>query len=112
MNVAAEKRLINANIAENACSDAEKIIRSEATCDYDRGWADAIASVVDMIKRIPTVDAVEVVRCDECIHYKQPDEGDFLGLCTSGILSVSHNGEIYPGRGFFCLYGERRSDGL
>lgn len=65
--------------------------------------------VIEQVKEMPAVDAEEVVRCDECIHYKEPDEGDFLGLCTSGILSVSHNGEIYPGRGFYCLYGERKN---
>lgn len=54
-------------------------------------------------------DVVPVVRCKNCRHYKAPDEGDFLGLCTSGIVAVSNNGAIYPGPGFYCLYGERRT---
>lgn len=65
-------------------------------------------TIREWVELIVSGKLVEVVRCDECIHYKQPEEGDFLGLCTSDILAVSHNGEIYPGRGFFCLYGERR----
>lgn len=64
--------------------------------------------VIERVQEMPAVDAEEVVRCDECIHYVEPDEGDFLGRCTSGIVAVSHGGEIYPGRGFFCLYGERK----
>jgi hypothetical protein len=59
--MATEKQLINGYVAEKSIRDAEKIIRSEMTCDYDTGWADALSSVADMIKRIPTVDAVEVV---------------------------------------------------
>ena len=64
--------------------------------------------ILQVIKEQPTVDAVEVVRCDDCAHYVQPEDGDFLGHCISGILAVSQNGQIYPGRGFYCLYGERK----
>lgn len=67
------------------------------------------ARLIDIVKEQPSVDVVDVVRCDECVHYEPPDEGDFLGRCLSGILSVSHSGEIYPGRGFYCLYGERKT---
>lgn len=91
-----EKRLIDAYALERALEDTP--IRFP-TDKY---------KMLRLIENAPTADAVEVVRCDECIHYKQPEEGDFLGLCTSDILAVSHNGEIYPGRGFFCLYGERK----
>ena len=52
------------------------------------------------------------VRCDECKLYEEPDEGDYLGVCRAGILAVSNNGEIYPGRGFYCLYGERKDNVL
>ena len=55
-------------------------------------------------------DRVEVVRCEECLYYVPPDDGDFLGLCTSGILAVSNNGQIYPGRAFFCPYGEKKTE--
>ena len=72
---------------------------------------ETIDSVYEKYRLLPTVDAVEVVRCEECLHYVSPDDGDFLGLCTSGILAVSNNGQIYPGRAFFCPYGERKDNG-
>ena len=50
-----KKKLINANIAEKSILKAEKIIRSEETCSYDKGWADALAAVAEMIMRMPTV---------------------------------------------------------
>ena len=76
------------------------------------GWGmpEEVADKFD-IDKIPTVDAVPVVRCEECLHYVPPDDGDFLGLCTSGILAVSNNGQIYPVRAFFCPYGERKDNG-
>lgn len=64
--------------------------------------------VIDIVKSRPGLEVEDVVRCDECVHYVEPEDGDFLGRCTSGILAVSNNGEIYPGRGFYCLYGERK----
>lgn len=75
----------------------------------EAGWP--VEKATEFVENIPDADVEDVVTCDECIHYVPPDDGDYLGLCTSGILSVSHNGEIYPGRGFFCLYGERRKHG-
>lgn len=64
--------------------------------------------LIDIVKGQPAVEVDDVVHCDECVHYVKPDDGDYLGLCTSGILAVSHSGQIYPGRGFYCLYGERK----
>lgn len=81
-----------------------KAVAEKALDDFEyegktiREWAHLILSG----------EVVPVVRCDDCIHYRPPDEGDFLGLCTSGMVAVSHDGEIYPGRGFYCLYGERK----
>lgn len=51
----------------------------------------------------PAVDAVEVVRCKDCIYYeKYPD---FANVCwnDAGMLHVYDDG--------FCSYGERRTDG-
>ena len=66
--------------------------------------------LIDIMKEQPAVAAEKVVRCDECRHYEPPDEGDYLGRCLSGMVAVSNGGEIYPGRGFYCLYGEPRDD--
>lgn len=63
-------------------------------------WGDIKRSV----KNAPTVDAVEVVRCKDCVNY--------CGLehCKNGICdldSVSKRA-VYPND--FCSYGERRED--
>ena len=42
------------------------------TACYD-GYADCRDDCVDNIRSLPAVDAVEVVRCGECIHHKPID---------------------------------------
>ena len=96
--MANEKRLIDANA-----------LIKEANADGAYGYVDA-KQIVDA----PTVDAVEVVRCEKCKHavcdeeyemwkcveYADSDEelGEFFGFCQY------HNGD------FFCAYGERKDD--
>ena len=61
---------------------------------------------VRYLNTLPTVDAVEVVRCEDCKHYKyrwETDDGKWHGICdhsTQHLLDDS-----------FCSYGERKSDG-
>lgn len=61
---------------------------------------------VRYLNTLPTVDAVEVVRCEDCKHYKyrwETDDGKGHGICdhsTQHLLDDS-----------FCSYGERKSDG-
>jgi hypothetical protein len=94
--MATEKRLIDANACPCIKCDSLGNCRPGLCSEFAEWW-------------LCSVDAVEVVRCDECVHYEAPEEGDFLGRCRSGILAVSNGGEIYPGRNFYCLYGERRA---
>lgn len=58
---------------------------------------------VDVIERAPAVDAVEVVRCNECKHFDTSDfDGDPLYGCTleSAMLDITPDS--------FCSYGERK----
>ena len=71
--MANEKRLIDAN----ALLEEQRIMYH-----YSR------------IENAPTVDAVEVVRCKDCKHYK-------IGLCY-GWHCVEEDD--------FCSYGERREE--
>jgi hypothetical protein len=57
----------------------------------------------------PVVDAVEVVRCEDCKHFNC-DIYDFLGECTNQRIARNNNGDIYPQRDFFCAYGERKEN--
>lgn len=66
------------------------------------GTGDAI----DMIEDAPTVDAVIVTRCKDCVHY------DF-GVC----LKIYSDGNVHPEAWQsrkpedFCSYGERKDGG-
>ena len=63
--------------------------------DYE-GWIESAIAV----EGEPTIDAVPVVRCRECIH---SDDG---WLCDSPF----HGGRTFPGD--YCSNGQRREDGL
>lgn len=49
---------------------------------------------------IPTIDAVEVVRCGECKHM----------IADGRCMEFADDG-IRPSAADFCSYGERREDG-
>lgn len=75
----------------------------------DRGWftnerireylgtanAASTPDIEDMVNDAPTADAVEVVRCKDCVHHNE--------------ISCLMNEWIQPGDGF-CHLGERRTD--
>lgn len=62
-----------------------------------------IESVIEFAEALPTVDAVEVVRCKNCVHYQPVDGG--RPLCEY------HERATFADD--FCSYGERsaRRDG-
>ena len=68
-------------------------------------WLSECFEIVDT----PTVDAVEVVMCKDCIHYDNSE-----GICWCKL-----NSKFFPGgmdwHGFpedgFCSYGERKCNG-
>lgn len=78
--------------------------------DEYQAYMSGVNAVFDLIEEVPAVDAVEVVRCKDCVHYIPPDDGDFLGQCTDEHLTISWNGEKYPRRDYFCPYGKRRNE--
>ena len=98
------------------------IRRSEALnalgdCPYN--WCDEIEEIqavadwrthVDAIKKIPAVDAVEVVRCRDCKHYS-PLHGN-RGRCnarsTLGLNGMFYSHNVWTDENKFCSDGERR----
>lgn len=68
----------------------DKLIRLAQDDDL-KFWAPVIGACVKEIDDAPTVDAVQVVRCEDCVHKDVP--------CP-----------LYGGSQFFCAYGERRSE--
>ena len=84
-----EKRLIDADAL------LEKMKRTSRYFD-----------VVFDVEEMPTVDAVEVVRCRECKHHyweQEPCHGKSIHYCK-----LPHMRDVEVFKEFFCYYGERK----
>ena len=60
------------------------------------------------IEEAPTIDAVPVVRCKDCIHYLIVDEfeGGKRYMCKVNHFSyINSDGDMH-----YCSYGERKED--
>ena len=58
------------------------------------------------VEEMPTVDAVEVVRCGECKHHyweQEPCHGKSVHYCN-----LPHMRGVEVFKEFFCYYGERK----
>ena len=82
------------------------LINREALLSYADLWASCgdhytAEDVIMMIKTAPTVDAVPVVRCRECIAYTPVD--DNTGKCV--FLIGEHQYVVPDG---YCYLGERK----
>ena len=93
----AEKRLIDANDAVKAVTDIYC-----GTAGYrarERLW-----QAVEAIKQVPTVDAVEVVRCMDCAYWDKAksNKKGFL-ICPASGMEITADD--------FCSYGERKDNG-
>lgn len=57
-----------------------------------------------LIEKIPAVDAVEVVRCKDCNHWKKDVPGctDFVGRCGLANYMIGATG--------YCVYAERKAE--
>lgn len=80
--------------------DADKINYHEHTECMGHGDFETVRTVTDKeIAEIPTVDAVEVVRCKDCKHlYDEMD--DYCCMSHRGLVKICENS--------FCSYGERK----
>ena len=93
--MATEKRLIDANE-----------LLEKHTCDVYGAYDDSCmlkAVFVPYIKGAPTVDAVEVVRCEHCAHSLSD------GWICGGPSFTMPSHPTYPDA--FCSYGERKDNG-
>ena len=82
-----EKRLIDANALKREFEWLKSVVNESSK--------DEVMDVMQRIDNAPTVDAVEVVRCKDCVHY-------------NGEACLNTYGEFEPEPTFFCAYGERR----
>ena len=84
--------------------DADKINYHEHTECMGHGDFETVRTVTDKeIAEIPTVDAVEVVRCRDCKHRYNGND------CTHPLLLSYSFGAIRNVKdNDFCAYGERK----
>lgn len=78
--------------------------------DVSDEFAEGVMFVLEQLDKAPTikarpVDAVEVVRCKDCIRWMKDVAGctDFVGRCAYANYMIGANG--------YCLYGERKEKG-
>ena len=91
--MAKEQRLIDAKTAVLALTGMEIDLTDER-----------IKFIID---NIPTVDAVEVVRCEDCLYRSQyPDESGHYKC--GGLLTEDEELLLMVKPDFFCAYGEKR----
>ena len=89
-----DKRLIDAN-------KAMEIVRNQGIAHPNAYYLTNYAMLI--LREAPTVDAVEVVRCRDCIHY-------FSGAC----LKIYSDGDVSQdawqerNEDDFCSYGEQK----
>ena len=84
--------------------DADKINYHEHTECMGHGDFETVRTVTDKeIAEIPTVEAVEVVRCRDCVHYN-------FGVCLKIYSDGAVNQCAWQARNEddFCSYGERK----
>ena len=87
--MANEKRLIDANALTKQMCRACNNECCEEPCEPGECF------IYDAVDNAPTVDAVEVVRCKDCIRLQEED-----GFCVAWEGFVRDDD--------FCSYGERR----
>lgn len=77
--------------------DADRLLTERMMSKYYHLPNGDIAIPIIDIKNAKTIDAVEVVRCKDCIHYK--------GMAECECVPES------GGTMWFCAWGERTTDG-
>ena len=95
-------RLIDADALESKITKEKDAVVSHDT--YGTGYNNGLAMAHALAVMSPTIDAVPVVRCKDCIHYY---DGACLKIYSDGAASAyawqDRDAED------FCSYGERRS---
>ena len=79
--------------------------RDVLPAEYCAGWN----GLLGLIEKAPTVDAVQVVRCENCKHLRVWNQKDIYAFCPkTNIVFLPFEKDT---RTFFCSYGERKPSG-
>ena len=66
-------------------------------------WQDEVYIQLKIMKQ-PTVDAVPVVRCKDCVHFNTTGCGEGFGWCEGTVVNTGVTDT------FFCAEGERKEE--
>ena len=83
----------------------------EAIINFGFEWDDippTIEEFVRFLKKQPTVDAVEVVRCRECQHWKPSGSKAGNSFSDMEYIGGCEFTNYYRTESDFCSYGERK----
>lgn len=114
----AEKRLIDADAFIEALENADADVCEEYP-DYYCDWGFSRKAIEDLMQNIHIIDAVEVVRCNNCklaVPYERTDGlTGYYCMCDKNSFTYGQNWDrrFNPVKesNDFCSYGERRTDG-
>lgn len=95
-------RLIDADIFASVLDFADADVCEEIPDSYCE-FGFSRENIRKLLRDAPTVDAVEVVRCRECVHYEM---GVCLKIYDDGAASSYAWQERKPDD--FCSYGKRK----
>ncbi|MBE6928047.1 MAG: hypothetical protein E7467_06120 [Ruminococcaceae bacterium] len=85
--------------------EAIKLLRGKCVAKYPTTFSFGLFAAADELAKLPTVDAVPVVRCKDCQWYAPNNDGSWCGCA----IDTSHP-DNEPKLDDFCSYGERRTD--
>lgn len=102
--MANEKRLIDANLMALNESEAYMSAQTKIESPITLGLNSVVhRKIQQLIADTPTVDAVEVVRCKDCIGQSTWIKDAETGCEICGVSGMYPKGEFD-----FCSYGDRR----
>ena len=105
----AEKEYIEREVALNELKEELEMNTPMYTEEQNRCIDLGLKIAIKDIKRLPTADVVEVVRCKDCKHWHKclSDDGSVeyihFSRCTKG-------NQLANGNNYFCSSGERMTD--
>ena len=96
---------MNDNISRKAAAEAIQHHFNPTGAELPVGLASVLAGVGVVIATMPSTDAVQVVRCGQCEHWKCNPNTNEYGVCNK----VSYDEfEVVMDSDDFCSYGRKK----
>ena len=89
----------------DADSLQRRICGAKCGCEYEDCWNEGDCGYDHFISNAPTINAVPVVRCSNCIHWVTDDLGNHV--CSVFDIANSYGEPVMTKPDDFCSYGEK-----